>query len=195
MTILNILALCGSLRRLSYNMATLRMAQEEAPAGVKITIVDIAAIPLYNQDVQDIAFPPTVVQLVEQIKAANAVLIATPEYNYSIPGVLKNVIDWVSRVPDQPFKGKAIAIMGASMGAIGTARAQYDLRKVFVALDGLVLNQPEIMIGAAHTRFDANGNLTDETTRDLIRKQVAALQAWSIRLHNGKDNVSILTKA
>ena len=183
----NIIALSGSLRRMSYNLAALHVAQKEVPEGVSITIASLSDIPLYNQDVQDIAFPPSVLELVAQIAAADAVLIATPEYNYSIPGVLKNAIDWVSRVPDQPFKDKAIAIMGASMGVVGTARAQYDLRKVFVFLDAHVLNQPEIMIGAAHTRFDANGNLTDEKTRGLIRKQIAALQNWSLRLHQGKD--------
>ena len=187
-----IVALSGSLRRMSFNLAALRVAQKEAPEGVSISIASISDIPLYNQDVQEIAFPPAVLELISQITTADAVLIATPEYNYSIPGVLKNAIDWVSRAPDQPFKNKAIAIMGASMGAVGTARAQYDLRKVFVYLDAHVLNQPEIMIGAAHTRFDANGDLTDETTRHLIRKQIAALHCWALRLHQSKDCTPIL---
>jgi chromate reductase len=195
MTHFNIVALSGSLRRMSYNLAALHVAQNEAPEGASITIADISDIPLYNQDVQEIAFPPVVLELVAQIAAADAVLIATPEYNYSIPGVLKNAIDWVSRIPDQPFKDKAVAIMGASMGAAGTARAQYDLRKVFVFLDAHVLNQPEIMIGAAHTRFDANGDLTDEKTRDLIRKQIAALHSWALRLHQSKECTPILIEA
>lgn len=111
-------------------------------------------------------------------------MIATPEYNYSIPGVLKNAIDWVSKAPDQPFRRKPVAILGASMGAIGTARSQYDLRKVFVFLDAHLLGQPEIMISTAHTRFDADGHLTDEKTRELIAAQLVALKEWTMRLRD-----------
>jgi chromate reductase, NAD(P)H dehydrogenase (quinone) len=178
----HILGLSGSLRSASYNSAALRAAQELAPDGVVVTRADISAIPVYNDDVREKGLPPSVTSLVEQITSADAVLIATPEYNYSIPGVLKNAIDWVSKSPDQPFRHKPVAILGASMGAIGTARAQYDLRKVFVFLDAYVLNQPEIMISAAHTRFDADGVLTDEKTRELIGKQIVALKEWALRV-------------
>ena len=180
----HILGLSGSLRKASYNSAALRAAQELAPDGVEISIGDISAIPVYNDDVRLAGLPPCVVSLVEQIASADAVMIATPEYNFSIPGVLKNAIDWVSKAPDQPFRHKPVAIMGASMGAIGTARAQYDLRKVFVSLDAHVRNEPEIMIAAAHTRFDADGRLTDEVTRGLIAKQIVALKEWALRLRN-----------
>ncbi len=182
MTNFNILGISGSLRRMSYNTAALRVAQNAAPGGVTITMADISKIPIFSQDAQEIGFPPCVLDLAQQISSADAVLIATPEYNYSIPGGLKNAIDWVSRTPDQPFKNKAIAIMGASMGMVGTARAQYDLRKVFVFLDAHVLNQPEIMIAAAHTRFDADGELNDQPTRALIAKQVIAIREWTMRL-------------
>ncbi len=179
-----ILGISGSLRKASYNSAALRAAQELAPDGVVITRADISAIPVYNDDVREQGLPASVVSLVQQIASADAVLIATPEYNYSIPGVLKNAIDWISKAPDQPFRRKPVAIMGASMGAIGTARAQYDLRKVFVFLDAHVLNQPEIMISAAHTRFDSAGHLTDEMTRTLMCAQIVALKEWGLRLRN-----------
>jgi chromate reductase, NAD(P)H dehydrogenase (quinone) len=180
----HILGISGSLRNASYNSAALRAAEELAPDGVVVSRADIAAVPVYNDDVREQGLPPSVVKLVEQIATADAVLIATPEYNYSIPGVLKNAIDWVSKSHDQPFRRKPVAILGASMGAIGTARAQYDLRKVFIFLDAHVLNQPEIMISAAHTKFDADGHLTDEMTRGLIGKQIAALRDWALRLRD-----------
>ncbi len=180
----HILGISGSLRQASYNSAALRTAQELAPAGVVITLADISAIPLYNDDVRLEGLPQSVVSLGEQITTADAILIATPEYNYSIPGVLKNAIDWVSKVPNLPFRHKPIAILGASQGAIGTARSQYDLRKVFVSQDAYVLNQPEIMIAAAQTRFDADGHLADEKTRELIGLQIVALKEWTIRLRD-----------
>jgi chromate reductase len=179
---MNILGISGSLRRASFNTAALRAAQQLAPDGVTIEMADISAIPIFNDDVRAAGMPRAVSDLAARIGAADAVLIATPEYNYSIPGVLKNAIDWISRVSPQPFQGKAVAIMGASPGAIGTARAQYDLRKVFVFLDAYVLNKPEVMIGAAGTRFDAEGNLTDEATRNFIRAQIEALRNWADRL-------------
>ncbi len=180
----HILGISGSLRKASFNRAVLRAAQQLTPGSTMIALADISAIPMYNDDVREQGLPPSVVSLVEQIATADAVLIATPEYNYTIPGVLKNAIDWVSKAPNQPFRHKPVAIMGASMGAVGTARAQYDLRKVFVFLDAHVLNQPEIMVAAAHTRFDAEGHLTDETTRKLIKEQIVALKEWAMRLQN-----------
>lgn len=181
---LQILGISGSLRKQSYNSAALRNAQALAPDGVDITLADISAIPIYNDDVRLVCLPRSVVSLGEQIASADAVLIATPEYNYSIPGVLKNAIDWVSKIIDQPFSRKPVAILGASMGAMGTARSQYDLRKVFVSLNAHVLNQPEIMIASAQSRFDAEGNLTDEKTRELIAAQIVALREWAMRLRD-----------
>lgn len=180
----HILGISGSLRNKSYNTAVLRTAQELAPDGVVTALANISAIPLYNEDVRQQGLPPSVVSLGEQITTADAVLIATPEYNYSIPGVLKNAIDWVSKVPNMPFRHKPVAILGASMGAMGTARSQYDLRKVFISQDAYVLSQPEIMIASAHARFDADGHLTDEKTRELIGKLIVALKEWALRLRD-----------
>ncbi len=182
MAVFNILGLCGSLRQGSLNMAALRAAADLVPEGVAIEIAATGDIPLYNDDIRAIGTPAPVLALAGQIAAADAVLIATPEYNYSIPGVLKNTIDWLSRCDPQPFRGKPVAIMGASPGMIGTARAQYDLRKVFVFLDAHVLNKPEIMIGGAGQKFDGTGVLTDATTRQFIAQQIIALRDWALRL-------------
>lgn len=183
MTPITVLGLCGSLRRHSYNMAALRAARELAPEGVTVLIADLSAIPPYNDDVRDgQGFPAAVEHLRNQVRAADALLFATPEYNYSIPGVLKNAIDWVSRPPDQPFAGKPAAIMGASPGAQGTARAQYHLRQVGVFLDLHFLNKPEVMIGGAADRFDADGKLKDEKTAELIRKLMESLHRFTAKL-------------
>ena len=175
-------AISGSLRTGSYNTAALRVAAELAPEDVTIRQESIADFPLYNDDLQAGGFPSAVTRLQKAIASADAVLIATPEYNYSVSGVLKNAIDWVSRTDPQPFANKAIAIMGASRGRLGTGRAQYDLRKIFVYLDAHLLNQPEVMISAAHTRFDSEGRLTDESTRKILAALLAALRDWTHRL-------------
>ncbi|MGA7964821.1 MAG: NADPH-dependent FMN reductase [Gammaproteobacteria bacterium] len=177
-----ILGLSGSLRAGSFNSAALRAATELAPEDTTLEIGSIRDIPLYDDDIRAAGIPASVTALQEQILAADAVLIATPEYNYSIPGVLKNAIDWLSRLKPQPFNEKPVGIIGASMGGIGTARAQYDLRKTFVFLNAYVLTQPEVMISAAHTRFDAEGRLTDEATRKFVANAIAALRDWTLRL-------------
>jgi chromate reductase len=177
-----LLGIAGSLRHGSFNAATLRTARELAPAGMTIEIFDITPIPLYNEDVRQQGLPPPVEDLRARIKAADGLLIVTPEYNYSIPGVLKNAIDWASRPPEQPFNGKPIGIMGASVGTHGTSRAQYHLRQCFVFLNGLVMNGPEVMIPQAQNKFDAEGKLTDQATRDFIAAHLAALKAWVVRL-------------
>src|SRR5919202_2012330 len=143
---IHILGIPGSLRQNSFNKWLMRAAEEYLPEGVTLEIYDISNIPLFNQDVQEAGYPPEVQHFRDRIAAADALLIATPEYNWSIPGVMKNAIDWASRPPDQPFDGKPIAIMGASPGALGTARAQYHMRQMFVFLNGMVLNKPEVMI-------------------------------------------------
>jgi chromate reductase len=178
----SILGICGSLRRGSYNMAALRTAIELRPPGVTVTVADIAQIPLYNEDVRAQGFPPPVETLRAQIKAADALLFACPEYNYSMSGVLKNAIDWASRPPDQPFAGKPAAIIGAAAGMAGSARAQGDLRRSMVFLDMHPLNKPEVLIGQAQTKFDTEGRLTDEVARNLIRDLMANLADWARRL-------------
>lgn len=177
-TTLNILGICGSLRKGSFNLMALKAAQELAPVGMTIERFDIAPIPLYNEDVKAQGFPPAVAELRAKIKAADGLLLVTPEYNYSIPGVLKNVIDWASRPPEHPFDAKPIALMGASGGALGTARAQYHLRQVFIFLNAHILNRPEVFIGAAQTKFNAEGQLTDQATRDLISAMLVQFGAW-----------------
>jgi chromate reductase len=127
-------------------------------------------------------FPEPVQKLREKIAQADGLVFATPEYNYSISGVLKNAIDWASRPPEQPFNEKAVAILGASGGALGTARAQYHLRQMGIFLNMRFVNKPEVFIGGASTKFDAAGNLTDEATKGLIKDLMAELVTWSKRL-------------
>ncbi len=172
---MHILGISGSLRKDSFNSAALRACGELLPSGVTMSVFDLLPVPLYNEDVRAQGFPASVQQLREQIKAADALVIATPEYNYSIPGVLKNAIDWASRPPEQPFDGKPIALIGATPGGLGTSRAQYHLRQVFVYLNGQLLNRPEVFISAAPTKFDANGKLTDAATADNLGKMLVAL--------------------
>jgi chromate reductase, NAD(P)H dehydrogenase (quinone) len=174
-----VLGICGSLRRDSYNMAALRTAIELKPPGMTIEIADISTIPLYNEDVRTQGYPPPVEILRRQIREADALLFVTPEYNYSMSGVLKNAIDWASRPPDQPFAGKPVAIIGASPGMGGTARAQYDLRRSCVFLDMHPLNRPEVLIAQAHTKFDPAGRFTDEAGRGFIRDLLLALEEWT----------------
>jgi chromate reductase len=176
---INVLAICGSLRTGSYNRAALRTAIQLKPPGMMIETADIGSFPLYNEDVRAQGFPAPVETLRRQIARADALLFVTPEYNYSMSGVLKNAIDWASRPPDQPFAGKPVAIMGAGAGMAGTARAQYDLRRCCVFLDMHPLNKPEVLIGQAQTKFDAEGHFTDEVGRGLIRDLLVALEQWT----------------
>ena len=178
---ISVLGFAGSLRQGSYNKAALRAAVELAPAGMTIETFDLAPIQPYNEDVKQQGFPPPVQEFREKIRAADALLIVTPEYNYSIPGVLKNAIDWASRPPDQPFEGKPIAIMGASPGRLGSARAQYHLRQCFVFLNAPGHEPPEVMIAGAPQMFDEQGRLTDQPTREIIGKLLVALAEWTRR--------------
>jgi len=177
---ISVLGICGSLRKGSFNMAALNTAIELKPAGMNVTVADISQIPLYNEDVYVQGFPAPVETLRQQIKAADALLFACPEYNYSMTGVLKNAIDWASRPPDQPFAGKPCAILGAAAGLAGSARAQGDLRRSMVFLDIRPLNRPEVLIFQAHTKFDANGKLTDDVARGLIGDMMKALYGWTL---------------
>src|ERR1700687_179067 len=179
---ISVLGICGSLRKDSYNMATLRIAIAQKPPGMTVEVADISQIPPYNEDVRQQGFPPSVETLRRQIAAADALLFACPEYNYSMSGVLKNAIDWASRPPDQPFAGEPCAIIAAAAGMAGSARAQYDLRRSCVFLDMHPLNKPEVLIGQAQTKFDADGNFTDEAGCNFIRDLLVAVAAWA-RLH------------
>ena len=175
---LKILGIAGSLRQHSYNKGALRAAQQVVPDDAEIEVFDLNGIPGFNED-EERTPPERVIELKNKIREADAILIVTPEYNYSIPGVLKNAIDWASRpYGDSAWTGKPVAIMGASVGSIGTARAQYHLRQVFVFLNVHEMKQPEVMIGNAAQKFDSNGNLTDEATREYLRKFLVAFVAF-----------------
>ncbi len=177
-----VLGIAGSLRRESYNRAALRAATQLVPDGATIDIFELDGIPGFNQDEEQNP-PVKVVDLKRRIREADAILIVTPEYNYSVPGLLKNAIDWASRpYGDSAWNGKPAAIMGASIGAIGTARAQYHLRQMFVFLNMYPINLPEVMIGNASERFDAKGNLTDDGTKEFIRQLLQNLVDWTRRI-------------
>lgn len=179
---IKVLAFAGSLRKGSYNKALIRAAVEAAPEKVAIEVFDLEGIPPFNQDFE--ADPPQrVKEFKEKIRTADALLIATPEYNYSVPGVLKNAVDWASRPrADTPLEGKPVAIMSASIGRFGGARAQYHLRQTFVFLNMHPVNRPEVMLSSAQDNVDANGNVTNEQTRQLIRQLLEALSEWTVRL-------------
>ena len=180
---IHVLGFSGSLRKGSYNTAALQNAYQLLPEGVSLEIFDLSSIPLYNADVEALGFPESVQLFRERIAAANALLIATPEYNYSIPGVLKNAIDWASRPAGKsPLNGKPVAIMGASTSAFGTVRAQTHLRQVCLFNDMHPLNKPQVLIMQAKDKFDEQGRLTDEATRGFIREMLMALKSWTITL-------------
>jgi len=177
-----ILGFAGSLRQGSYNRALLRAALELVPEGARLDIFELEGIAPFNQDFE--ASPPEKVrEFKEKIRAAEAILIVTPEYNYSVPGVLKNAIDWASRpYGDNAFSGKPVAMMSASTGMLGAARAQYHLRQSFVFLDMYPINRPEVFITFAGQKFDKDGRLLDEKAKQLIAELLAALLAWARKL-------------
>jgi len=177
-----ILGIAGSLREKSFNRAMLGAARELVPTGVTLETFDLRGIPVYNQD-EEGAPPEIVRQLKQRVKAADAILFASPEYNYSFSGALKNAIDWASRpYGDNVWSGKPVALMSASLGALGGARAQYHLRQCFVYLNMYPVNSPEVMVGNASKSFDDDGRLTNETSRELIGKLVAGLVEWTKQL-------------
>jgi chromate reductase len=178
MSTLDILGFCGSLRKASYNRHALRLAGELMPATMKLDIAEWRDIPVFDGDVLAAGLPPPVAALRERVRRADAVLIATPEYNFSIPGGLKNVLDWLSRGEDQPWAGKPVALFTASPGPVGGARVQYDLRKVLLFLNTHVLAKPEVFISMAGTKFDAEGKCTDEPTKKFLTDQMASFERW-----------------
>jgi len=179
---MKIAGISGSLRKHSINSGLLRKVEELlAEQSIEFTRVDISEFPLYNQDVNERGIPEAVMTAHQQLKAADAIVLASPEYNYSVTGVLKNSLDWLSRVESQAFNGKAVAIMGASPG-MGTARSQYHLRQMLVFLNAFVVNKPEVMVAQASQKFNDQGDLTDEGTIEHINKALNALQALSKQL-------------
>lgn len=179
---ISILGFAGSLRKGSYNKSLLRVAAELLPPNIELEIFDLEGIPPFNQDLEQQP-PEKVREFKAKIKAADALLIATPEYNYSMPGVLKNAIDWGSRpYGDNAFEDKPLAIMGAAPGTIGTARAQYHLRQTCVFLNMHPLNKPEVMVTFAKDKIDSEGRFTDQKTKDFIKDLLISLAAWTRRL-------------
>jgi chromate reductase len=179
---ISILGFAGSLRKGSYNKALLRAALDLLPKGAKLEIFDLEGIPPFKQDFETNP-PPIVKEFKAKIKAADAILIAAPEYNYSVSGVLKNAIDWASRPHgDNSFEGKPVAVMSASIGMLGGARAQYHLRQSFVDLDMHPVNKPEVIVTYASQKIDETGNLIDETARKLIKELLENLVKWTLKL-------------
>ena len=183
-TSLHFVTLLGSLRKGSFNAAIARALPGLAPEGVTVSpLGSIADFPHYDADVQAEGFPAPVVAMADEIRAADGLIVVTPEYNYSIPGVLKNAIDWLSRLSPQPLAGKPVAIQTASQGILGGARAQYQLRQSLVFLDAFVLNKPEVMVGQVAAKVDSGTlDLTDAATRDFVAGQLTAFAAFARRV-------------
>ena len=182
---LKVLVICGSLRKGSYNAALTRVLPDLAPPEMKlISSPPIGGFPLYNADVQEAAgFPAPAVALADAVRQADAVLFVTPEYNWSMPGVLKNAIDWVSRMKDQPFKDKPVAIQSCSQGPLGGARMQYHWRMSMTFLGAYIFGTPEIFVGNAASKFDKETlALTDQPTRDIVKTQLAAFAKFIVRM-------------
>ncbi|HEX8901836.1 NAD(P)H-dependent oxidoreductase [Vitreimonas sp.] len=182
MTPIKVLGFAGSLRQASYNRALIRAAQKLAPSGMSFEIVDLDDIPLYNGDVEAQGDPPGVTAFKQAIAAADGILIATPEYNHGVPGVMKNAIDWASRPPrGAPLGGKPVGLIGASPGMTGSARGQSQLRQAFEFTNSYCMPQPEILVYRAHEKFDDAGQLTDETTAKYLAAYLVAFHAWVLR--------------
>jgi chromate reductase len=178
----HVLGIVGSLRKASYNRMALKAAQQLAPQGMAIELFELHDIPLFNQDHEQ-NLPPAVRALKEKVRAADGVLFGTPEYNYGIPGVLKNAIDWASRpYGDNSWAGKPAAIVGASIGKMGTIRSQTALRTCFLFIEMFPVQSPEVLIGEARNKFDASGSLTDEATRKVLGQYLATFAGWIERL-------------
>jgi chromate reductase, NAD(P)H dehydrogenase (quinone) len=181
---LNVVSICGSLRKGSYNRMVMNALQGYAPEGLRVAEApSYAEFPLYNADVQNSAgFPAPVHTLAEAIRAADGVIFVSPEYNYSIPGPLKNAIDWVSRLPNQPFVGKPVAIISAAAGILGGGRMQYDLRRCMIFVDALTMNKPEIFIGNVSQKIDEkSGQIKDEQAIGFIKQQLAAFAKFIVQ--------------
>jgi chromate reductase len=178
MSALKVIGLCGSLRANSYNRMALKLAGSLLPEGVQFDIVEWRDVPPFDSDVMAAGIPASVSTLAERIRQADGVIIATPEYNFTLPGMFKNAIDWVSRLDNQPFAGKPTAILSAAGGPLGGARVQYDLRRTLMFLNAMTLVKPEVFIGLAQNKFNADGACTDEATRKFVGDQMQALQQW-----------------
>lgn len=175
---MRILGICGSLRAGSFNTMALALAGRSLPDGVQLEVLDWRKVPPFDADLLASGFPQEVVAMRERVRAADGIVIATPEYNFSIPGMLKNLLDWISRGEDQPLRGKPVAILSAATGPLGGARVQYDLRRVLLFVDAMVMGKPEVFIGHAQTKFAGDGTCTDEATGKFVQTQMQAFADW-----------------
>jgi chromate reductase len=184
---LNILTICGSLRKNSFNAALTRALPALAPAGMSLKPAPAwADIPIYNHDIQDAGWPAPVTAWADAIRAADGVIIVSPEYNWTIPGGLKNAIDWTSRMKDDPFKGKPVAIQSCAGGLLGGARMQYHLRQCLTSVESVMLIRPEVFVNFAAKKFDEKTlELTDQGTKDMVKLQLEAFEKF-VRKHTGK---------
>ena len=176
---LHVIGIAGSLRARSYNRALLAAAVELAPPSMVIEVADIRPIPFYDADAEAAGLPPAVAELKARVRDAGALLIVTPEYNYSVPGVLKNTIDWLSRGPGSALAGKPAAMMGASTSGFGTVRSQLALRQVAAGCNLLLMQRPEVHVARAADKFDAEGRLVDESVRKNVTSLLVALDGWA----------------
>lgn len=184
----NVLTICGSLRKQSYNAALVRALPALAPEGMRFTAApSVDTMPHYNHDDQEASgFPASANAFADAIRAADGVVIVSPEYNWTIPGTLKNAIDWVSRMKDQPFKDKPVLLQSASAALLGGSRMQYHLRQCLTGVDALVFGRPEVIVTFAPQKFDKDTlELTDQTTRDMVKLQLAGFATF-IKKVSGK---------
>jgi chromate reductase len=184
---IKVLGICGSLRSKSWNMMALRAAGQLMPPGMTLTLTaGIGDLPFYDQDLMDAGVPDPVQRFCSEVRAADALLIASPEYNFSVSAVLKNAIDWGSHVPDQVFREMPIAVLSATTGPLGGARVQYELRRILTPLWGHVLPRPEVFIGNAAGKFDTGGHLTDEATKKFVGDMLYGFREWVLRVRQSR---------
>jgi chromate reductase, NAD(P)H dehydrogenase (quinone) len=183
-TPIKLLGISGSLRALSYNSGALRAVDTMLPAGMSFAVASLTDVPFYSADVEQRGFPPAVEKLRKEVAAADALIFAVPEYNFSVSGVLKNALEWISRPPDSPVNGKPCAVFGASVGPLGTARGQFHFRHICVSLNVIPVNTPHLDITNAKTKFDAESRLTDQPSLELMRQLLGELQSLTKRLRS-----------
>jgi chromate reductase, NAD(P)H dehydrogenase (quinone) len=184
-----LLGISGSLRKHSYNTAALRAVGSLLPRGMTFRIASLADLPFYNADVEQLGFPAAVQQFRKEVAAADALMFAVPEYNFSVSGILKNALEWLSRPPDPSASGKPCAMFGATVSPVGTARGQFHLRHICVSLNLIPVNSPHVDIANAKTKFDSEDRLTDQAAIDLMRQLIGELQSLAIRLRKKHDGV------
>ena len=184
---IKLLGISGSLRTQSYNSGALSVVGSVVPEDMEFDVASLSDLPFYNADVEQRGFPSVVESFRRNVAAADALIFAVPEYNFSVPGVLKNALEWLSRPPNPPADGKPCAVFGASVSPLGTARGQFHFRHICVSLNMIAVNAPHVDIANAKTKFDAQGRLTDQASIDLIRQLVGELRNLTVHLRDTQD--------